>query len=138
MNSFKNIMEKIEKEQFERFQSLIKDRKELHTNHYICLFLRTFLGEEYFPESNEDFELMRQHFGNDKTAEYCFGVIDSISLCHQEITFFKQMVILRESKNYIKDCLEFYNKTEGLRNCQLGNNILKCLEASKDLNIAYK
>ncbi|XWV25073.1 hypothetical protein QJ856_gp0704 [Tupanvirus deep ocean] len=132
MNSFKEIMAKIEAEQFLDFKSLIKNKME--RRFYICVYLATFLGHDYFPINEHDYSTISKT--NEVTFKaYCHKIINTISLCQPEIDFFHAMVDIDNPINYIQQCLELYSNTKDLRNCQLGGNMLKCLEASTHIEI---
>lgn len=140
MESFLKKMEDIDKMMLESFKSKIKDQ--MDKKFYLCVFFGTFLGEHLFPMNPEDFELFtttdvcKYHF-----SKYCHQVINSINLCEPETNFFCGMMDIadkldtKENSTYINKCIELYHKTENLPNCQLGPNIMNCLEASLDIII---
>lgn len=135
---FSKIMEKIEREQLESFKTLISEHKTMDVDWYLCLFLGTFLSRDSFPQEKKNFEFFKMKM-NDK--EYMRGyfdrVIDSVSLCEPEIIFFHKMVKLADSDDYIKVCLKEFDSTSRLKDCQLGPNIKKCLEASDGIVITH-
>ncbi|XWV26334.1 hypothetical protein QJ857_gp0740 [Tupanvirus soda lake] len=132
MNYINDIMTKVEAEQFESFKSLIKDK--MARKFYICVYLATFLGHIYFPINEHDYNIISRT-PETKFKKYCHKIINSISLCQPEIDFFHAMVDIDKPQNYIQQCLELYKNTKDLEKCQLGDNMLKCLEASKHIDI---
>ena len=117
-------MKKIGEQQFNEFKASISNLKEVSRKEYLCLFLNRFLGN-----------YLHKNIDNDKFDTYCHKVINSISLCEEEIEFFHEMVDHSTKNNYIDELIEIYHRIDNLENCQLGENILKCLDASKELII---
>ncbi|QKF94818.1 hypothetical protein QKU48_gp1360 [Fadolivirus algeromassiliense] len=122
MSFFASIFEEIERVQFKAFNEKIKDLKEVTRKQYLCIYLNTFLGN-YLNEKMQKFD------------ERCHQCIDSISLCSQEVEFFHNMVDFKVSDDYIDLLIKHYHTIKNLDRCQLGGNMLKCLEASKHLHI---
>jgi len=127
-----DIMEKIHEEQLKKFKLLIESNESMSITYYLCLFLGSFLGPECFPQTKDELTKCDEK----KLAVYFDSVIDSVSLCGQEIDFFHEMVKLKTSENYIESCIEAYKKIDGLERCQLGGNILKFLECSKEVDLS--
>lgn len=132
MDSFKNLMAEIEEEQFLMFQSLIENK--MNKKFYLCIYLGSFLGNNFFPMSKKDFNKIK-NITEQEFCAYCHKMISKVSLCAEEIDFFHQMADINDKENYINKCIETYHKIDNLKNCQLGTNILKCLNASKNINI---
>ena len=97
----------------------------LHVNmsriEYVHLFLTTFLGKVIPPTDIENF------------YSICHKIINSVSLCWQEVEFFHNLVTLNFSDNYINNLIDIYFDIEHLDNCSLGYNILRCLIASEGM-----
>lgn len=119
---FQQILEMVGQKQFERFNGQISGLKEIDRQTYVFIFLSTFLLGLKCKTKNFD--------------ERCHHVIDNTSLCKQETEFFHFVVNTRSSGDKFIDLLiEEYHKTKDLSGCQLGPNVLRCLEASRHLNI---
>lgn len=129
---FDKIMAEVNAKQLEQFKSLLKDK--MNRKYYLSVYLGSFLGDQYFPMTEENFDLVKT-MDDVKFNGYCHKTIDSISLCEEEIDFFHAMVDISDKENYIERCLELYQNTKNLEKCQLGENILKCLEESKHVKI---
>jgi hypothetical protein len=125
------LLKTINRQQLENFNADLNkyvDKENTMKKHFfLSIYLGNFLGNYFksIPDNIND-----QKFNN-----YCHKVIDSISLCGDETYFFHEMVNIKETNNYINKCIELYNSIENLKHCQLGENILKCLESSKHLTI---
>ena len=130
------MMKQIHEKQLEEFKHTIEDKQSICVNYYLCLFLGSFLGKECLPQTPDDFARMTSMVNEGKFVSYFNCVIDSVSLCGQEIEFFHKMVNLKNSENYIETCINAYKKIDGLERCQLGGNILKFLECSKDIDLS--
>nr|AEX62222.1 hypothetical protein mv_L17 [Moumouvirus Monve] len=129
---FGAIMKQIEEKQYEDFKKLLSD--EMEKNYYLCVFLASFLGHDYFPMNKGDYSQFKSMY-KDRAEKYFHKVIDKISLCAEEIEFFHEMVKIPNDKQYIKKCIEKYHSIKNLDRCQLGENILKCLKASEYIRI---
>lgn len=122
IEEFHNIMKRIQDEQYKGFLDNLT--KSMFRIEYVCLFLNTFLGKYLTPtKTYEEF------------AEISHELIDSISLLGPEITFFHKLVDFEHTDNYIDKLIEIYHQTKNLDRCQLGYNIMRCLEASKQITI---
>ena len=117
---FNKLRERIKDEQFQYFQSQLHDN--MRRNDYVCLFLNTFLGKHLC--------IMPSYAEFSKRAH---ALIDRISLLGPEIDFFHKLVDLELSKTYTDDLIKIYREIQDLNNCSLGQNIIRCLEASKNL-----
>lgn len=122
IESFNNLMKMIQDEQFKHFSdSLTKSMTRIE---FVCLFLNTFLGKYLtVTDTYEEF------------SNISHELIDSISLLGPEINFFHKLVNCEYIENYINKLIELYHQTDNLNRCQLGYNIMRCLEASKQITI---
>ena len=132
MISLEEIMAKVEAEQFELFKTLISDP--MDRKFFICVFLGTFLGDQYFPMNEKNYNIIKDS-ENSAFNMYCHKIINSINLCQEETDFFNQMVDLKGTDNLVDRCIDLYNNIDGLDKCQLGGNIRKCLKESKNILI---
>lgn len=130
MDFFSSMMEKISAQQFALFKESLQDK--MDRKFYLSVLLGTFLGGQYFPMTQAQYDESFKTIDDAKFNSYCHKTIDSISLCGDEIDFFHQIV---KSKNQIQEYLKIYHSINGLPKCQLGPNILKCLEASRSIEI---
>jgi hypothetical protein len=132
-----DIIEFFEEQQYESFKLLIKDKMSI--NFYLCIFLGTFLGDEYFPASIEDFNEMQKisdkstnNFDN-VLRQYCCQIINQTDLCESEMIFFRAITEIYQSNNFIDQCIKKYHDVSSLYQVEPIPNILKCLEASKNI-----
>ena len=132
MDFFKSMMEKISAQQFALFKESLQDK--MDRKFYLSVLLGTFLGGQYFPMTQEQYDESFKTVDDAKFNSYCHKTIDSISLCGDEIDFFHKIVDSK-SKIFVVKYLEIYHSINGLPKCQLGPNILKCLEASRSIEI---
>jgi len=122
IDEFNNLRKKIQDEQFKDFtNSLTTSMTRIE---YVCLFLNTFLGK-YLTVTNTYKEF----------ADISHELIDCISLLGPEISFFHKLVDFEYTDNYIDKLIDVYHQTKNLNRCQLGYNIMRCLEASKQIII---
>lgn len=124
MEGFWKIMEKIQEEQYQSFcQKLPANttRKE-----YICIYLNTFLGN-----------YLSMEIPDEKFDQISHKLIDSISLSGPEISFLHKMVDCNFKNNYVEELIKLYHETTNLDKCQLGKNMMKCLEASNSLHLCH-
>ena len=117
-------MKKISKERIEKFSEMINGIDKITKNEYIEMFLEHFLGNNFKSSSFED----------DQFKKYWNVKIDSVSLCEPEIQFFHDILNL-DNNNFIEDCIDVYNNTNNLSNCQLGFEIIQILTTSKTITI---
>ncbi|AGF84859.1 hypothetical protein QJ854_gp923 [Moumouvirus goulette] len=129
---FQALMKQIEEKQYEEFKTFIHD--EMEKNYYLCIFLGTFLGHDFFPMNGGDYSQFKTMYKN-RAEKYFHKVIDKISLCGEEVEFFHEMVKISDNKQYIQKCIEKYHSIKNLDRCQLGENIMKCLKASQHIKI---
>ncbi|AEQ61043.1 hypothetical protein [Acanthamoeba polyphaga mimivirus] len=121
---FHKILIEAEKNLVQGFKIKIQNETSMNRNKFLKLFLATFLGEQYFDELDSD-----------NFNDICHDVIDSISLCGEEIYFFHEIVNLHDTHDYVAECINKYQSINNLDKCQLGGSILKCLKASSHLKI---
>lgn len=119
---FLQLRKKYENEQFQNFCSELKEK--MSRMEYVCLYLNTFLGK-----------FLSMKIAKEKFDDTAHVLINNISLCHEENGFFHQLVDYRQNENYIDGLINLYHETKNLDKCQLGENMLKCLEASKKTTI---
>lgn len=122
IEDFNNLRKKIQDEQFKDFEDSLTTT--MTRIEYVCLFLNTFLGK-YLTATND----------YDKFADISHELIDCISLLGPEINFFHKLVNFEFTESYIDKLIGIYHKTKHLNQCQLGFNILRCLESSKKITI---
>lgn len=123
---FLKILAEVEKKLVQEFKTKIQNENLMIRNKFLKLFLETFLGEQYFG----DLDLSSDNFD-----DFCHGVIDSISLCGEEIYFFHEIVNIHNTRDYVTECINKYHSVNNLDKCQLGGSIMKCLESSSHLEI---
>lgn len=123
---FLKILAEAEKKLVQEFKTKIQNENFMIRNKFLKLFLETFLGEQYFG----DLDLSSDNFD-----DFCHGVIDSISLCGEEIYFFHEIVNIHNTRDYVTECINKYHSVNNLDKCQLGGSIMKCLESSSHLEI---
>jgi hypothetical protein len=132
MFNMEELMKSINKQQLDNFTKCLNiyrgASRTMNRQLYLSIYLGNFLGNY--------FKLPLQTQTDEKFNSFCHKVIDKISLCSEEIEFFHKMVDVKEADNYINKWIELYNSIENLKNCQLGENILKCIELSKHLSIS--
>ncbi|AKI80555.1 hypothetical protein [Niemeyer virus] len=123
---FLKILAEAEKKLVQGFSDKIQNETSMNRNKFLKIYLATFLGEQYFDELD---------LNSDKFDDICHDVIDSISLCEEEIYFFHEIVNLHNTRDYITECINKYHSVNNLDKCQLGGSIMKCLKASSHLEI---
>lgn len=109
---FNKILEGIRRQQAENYKQLMSENDVVSRKFFLSVFLNTFLGD-YLAPSIPNFE------------DKCHQIIDSISLCTEEIDFFHKMVDQEFSETYIEDLVKIYGTVENLPECQLGPGILE-------------
>jgi len=102
----------------------LNDKTSMTREEYLSNYLCSFLGNYPCKINNFDSNFHR--------------VVDSNSLCNEEIDYFHKMIDCRleESENYIDKWIKLFKETKNLDACQLGPNMLKFLEGSKNLTIS--
>ncbi|ARF12117.1 hypothetical protein Klosneuvirus_3_252 [Klosneuvirus KNV1] len=124
IDEFNNLRKKIQDEQFKDFTGNLT--KSMTKMEYVCLFLNTFLGKYLTVTETET---------SNEFADISHELIDCISLLGPEISFFHKLVDYEYTDNYIDKLIDVYHQTKNLNRCQLGYNIMRCLEASKQIVI---
>lgn len=132
-----DIMKQITEKQFMEFKSQIDKLSDVFNGTiprkaFVMTYLGTFLGAHAY------FTQMHLKVSDNEFASHCTNVVNSISLCGPEIKYFIEMSghIGKDGDYtlYIDNLLKMYDKTEDLSNCQLGYNMKRCLEHSKQFN----
>ena len=122
MNPFLKMMQEVNEIQFNNFTKMLKNK--MSRKEYISVFLSTFLGSQFnFDQHNDMFDTI------------CHESINMVSLCEDEIQFFHMMVDHMLKQNYVEEMIEKYHSIPNLARCQLGPNILRCLEYSKKIEV---
>eukprot|EP01091_Cochliopodium_minus_P003835 TRINITY_DN1378_c0_g1_i1.p1 TRINITY_DN1378_c0_g1~~TRINITY_DN1378_c0_g1_i1.p1 ORF type:complete len:161 (-),score=51.49 TRINITY_DN1378_c0_g1_i1:48-530(-) len=119
MDFIKEIMKKVNLEQKEKYQKVLSEKKEISRKFFLSVYLNSFLGNYLSPDMD--------HFDS-----RCHKLINSISLCSEEIDFFHQIVDHKFTETYIDDLIKIYHNIEDLEKCQLGESILDLLNVSKE------
>lgn len=129
MNGLQEIMKMIDEQQFNQFKKIIAQYDFMDRKTFVIRYLEIFLGKYFIPNICYSDDVI--------FSEHCHDVIDSISLCGEEIDFFHKMVNhkLTDPKKYIEELLNIYDSISNLEKCQLGLNIKKCLEVSYTIDL---
>ena len=127
------IMKQIDEKIFVEFKTRIThiiNNGNISIRLFITIYLDIFLGEL-------DFKKLIS-LDNIKFKEIMHKNIDSVSLCHEEVQYFHKIVDYTpvNTTKYIEELLQMYNDIENLKNCQLGNNMKKCLEFCKNISFS--
>lgn len=128
------IMKQVDDKMFESFKQNIQTvnqhfKETIPRKGFVMSYLQSFLGN-YF-----SWEMLG--YNDNEFENRCEAVVNSVSLCGPEIDYFIKMARFVPESNdystYIDDLIAMYDNTENLENCQLGNNMKRFLEHSKNL-----
>jgi hypothetical protein len=109
----------------EKFKSRLF--KKMHRTDFMTKFITTFIRCN--PSKNMNL---------DEIKEYLHNYVNDTSLCEQETIFFNELINCdAQPEKYIDTLKSIYYKINGLENCQLGNCIIKCIDAGKDISFSY-
>lgn len=127
MELLHKLMQKARETQLNNFKNDIKEfkNKKMSRREFIVIYLMTFFGycfeKNILDVDDETFSAMAHQ------------IIDEVSLCGEEIDFFHYVVGVDEKSFTIKNLIKQYHQTKNLNRCQLGTNMLKCLQLSKSI-----
>jgi hypothetical protein len=126
-----NLMNKLSAMQLEVFKERI-NVPEMSRKQYIVEFLKIFLGEQSIIPNI--LELSDEEFD-----EECHETVENKGLLEPESDFFHEMIDMEPDNktSCVEQWTKIFHKIDLLDKCDLSKEMIKCLDASKNLKIIF-